>query len=974
MLGAGDGTLVSPIANPSFEDGLQGWSIWPEGSGSTLNIDTARAVDGEASLRIDAASASDRAFVNTTSAEFERDVLYRLSVAIRRDDTVPESAVGYLVNYRDANEGTIKRRAYPMNLRKEPIGDGWERWSGLFICSEDAEVWQVLLRVEHTVGSTWFDDLRVERLGPIEDLRPDVWSYLPVGIEIGTPPLQRFNAHREEGDEAWHAARRYNALLMSSALVGARVRDVERCYAYAGEQPPAQLRLRYQAMERRLNEAYHAFADAFLGHRDWRAVRPAMRRLQDEIGLLSGAVVAARDAIAVDDVALPANLGRQPAAVPPFSDDGQMNRLLIGEWSPTSFVELERPFEFEFHSAAPGSPAVHTESERRFTNITEACDTYEALGFRGTFGYLHFGIHDLMYAPNWFIEKHAEEPDLFKVSWDGLKGRSRGSDHSLNYFHPAVKQYIRDYLSAYARFCAHEPRILFHEIAQEAYPLFNTEDGARRESGYGPSALAAFHDWLAAEYGTIDALNEAWGTDYASFVAIEPPPDRYVVPDREITPLVAEFERFREDGYLDYLQLIYDSLKAGDPSKPVAARHGALLASINGARAFEHCDVLSHHSRAPRMQVMHRYLNTLSRCNGNRPLAYLEDFWGVQEEADRVADERVMRASLEKHVARTFAWGRVLQMKWYAYSTAGYLTTYNGNWFNPRYDLLTMRYCAPGLKVALDRMRNVDWLLTHSSIPQFRLAIWQPSASMRVQRREGLAAGEISALHELLYPAFEYEIVPEEYFADGRADLASFDVVILPAAEYLSEAHQRRLVDYARSGGTLIAFEPPGVRDELTRPSGLMLREIFGIESVEFDPNDSRWRYEIDGGPVRDGLTRVDIGSGEAMLAPTGVAGATEAEALRELLEPRVRRHAWSERSQFEIIPRIDEDGRRYLFVLNPSPDERRSDVIRSGEPVRSATDISVPGGYPVAVRPAGDGSAMDVTLGPGEMAILWLR
>ncbi|MBD3292320.1 MAG: hypothetical protein GF393_05310, partial [Armatimonadia bacterium] len=706
---------VQPLVNTSFEEDIVGWGVWPEDTGSTRNHDTQFAYEGEASLRIDATSPGDRAFVIQSTDDFETDVIYRVSVAIRKDATVPDSAVGFLINWRESDEdgNAILARAYPMDLSKEQEGD-WERWSGLFVANPASATLQFLLRVEHAVGSVWFDDITFENMGPVGEITPDVWSYLPIGVEIGAPPAQRFSAHKEALSPAYEAAEDFNWMLIESAIVEARIRQVERCRAWAGEQPPDELWADFRRVDALINEQYQAFAKAFRsGEADaWEAVDRVKWEGQGELFGLSDAVHAALEDLQDPEEQLPDTLGEQPRTLPPFTDDGSaMNRLLIGAWSPTGWSQFEERFRFEFHSAGPGAPNVYTEDEIDFSNITDKCDSLEEMGYAGTFAYLHFGIHDLMYAPNWFIEKHADEPDLFKVSQDGQKGRSRGSDHSLNYYHPAVQQYIRDYLGAYAEFCADEPRIFFHEIAQEAYRDFNTEGGARREPGYGPAATAAFHAWLAAEYDDIAALNEAWGTDYASFEAVQQPDDRYISPDRQITPLVAEFERFVEDGYLDYLQLIYESLKAGDPNKPVAARHSGLLTSVNGARAFEHCDVLGYHRRSPHMQVMNLYLNTLSRYNDNGPLAYLEDFWGTQQESDRVGDERVQRRGLEKHVSRTFAWGRSLQMKWYAYTSGSYLHTYNGNWFNPRYDVLTMRYCAPALKVALDRARRLDHVL-----------------------------------------------------------------------------------------------------------------------------------------------------------------------------------------------------------------------------------------------------------------------
>lgn len=976
-----DGEEVPMLSNQGFEDGLTSWGLWPDDTGSTLNVDTEIAYEGEASLRVDATSPGDRAFVLQATPDFDRETLYRVSVALRRDAGVPDSAVGFLINWREGGEtNAIIHRAYPMQLQKEPDGE-WEVWSGLFMPEPTAGSLQFLMRVEHTVGSVWFDDVRFFDLGPADDLIPDVWTYMPVGVEIGAAPATRFSQHRREQSDAYQAAARYNDLLMQSALLEARLRELQRTAFYAGGAAPDHLQHSFDRVDGLLNDAYLAFAAGFRSgeQEDWERFEQAASALAANIELVGMEVwMKVRELRPPRLRLLPDGLGEQPRTMPAFSEDGtRMNRLLIGAWSPRAWEDFERPFDWEFRSAGPGSPRVHTEEERDFSNITDFCDTLEEAGYAGTFGYLQFGIHDLLYAPDWLLERHADDPDFFKISQDGLKGRSRGSSHSLNYYHPAVREYIRDYLTAYAEFCADEPRIFFHEIAQEAFLHFGA-NGSRRSPGYGPHATAAFRAWLAAEYGTVATLNEAWGADYASFEAIQQPDDRYVNPDRAITPLVAEFERFIEDGYLDYLNLIYDSLKAGDPNKPVASRHSGLLTSINGARAFEHCDVLTYHSRAPRMQVMNLYLNSLSRYNDNKPLGYLEDFWGVQQEADRVTEERVQRRGLEKHVSRTFAWGRALQMKWYAYTSGAYLHTYQGNWFDPRYDVLTMRYCAPALKVALDRARNLDRVITHSTIPQFRVCVWQPSASMRNQARHGLSANEIIGLHGTIFPAgFAYELVPEEYFADGRASLGDFDVVFLPAAEYLSEEHQQRLIDYVRGGGTLIAIEPPGISDELARPSGTLLREVFGVEAVSFDAESAQWSYEsarLSDSP----FALAEAGEGRAHLTATTLMRALGddpgPDALLDLLTERVTRDAWSEQAQFEVLLRVTDEGDRYLFALNPCPDERRTGRVYMRGEAGGAVDVTVEGGAQVAVEPDGDRVAMELSLGPGEMAVLWLR
>ena len=97
-------------------------------------------------------------------------------------------------------------------------------------------------------------------------------------------------------------------------------------------------------------------------------------------------------------------------------------------------------------------------------------------------------------------------------------------------------------------------------------------------------------------------------------------------------------------------------------------------------------------------------------------------------------------------------------------------------------------------------------------------------------------------------------------------------------------------------------------------------------------------------------------------------------EALLEFLAERVARDAWAEQARFEVVLRVTEEGDRYLFVLNPSPDEARSDTVRMSLPVQAATDVSVAGGFPVPVSSDREGAAIDMTLGPCETAVVWVR
>ena len=962
------------LPNQDFEAEPLGWSLWPDASQSRAELDANVACSGQRSLRVTAVRASDRAIVNTSTETFKTGVVYRISVQIRRDPSVDPAAISFFINYRGGDDNAIKQRAFPVKLEEEQEGE-WSRRSGLFVVPEGIRQWQFCLGVEYTVGRVWFDAIRIEELGKAGELHTDVWTNLTIGVETGGAPLKRFCAHKEQDDAVYQMAARYNALLVETAVAERELRDLERCYAYAGE-PFRLLRAAFEALEQRLNQTYLAYADCFRSGQDehreaFEGSATHLSRLTEHLRWMLRCEM--EDIRPTQQPRLPGRLGRQDRGVPPFTPSGKMNRLLFGAWSPTPFVDFEAPFDLEFHSSAPGQPQVHTETEMDLSNITRACDNIEALGYRGTFSYLMFGIHENMYAPEWLLQQHRDEPDFFKVSWDGLKGRSRGSLHSLNYLHPAVRTFISTYLQAYAGFCRNEPRLLFHETSQEATINFTTEKG-RRESGYGPHARTAFHKHLQSRYATIGDLNRAWGSQYASFDAIEPPPDAFVE-KRQIGPLVAEFERFREQAYIDYLKLIYDSLKAADPAKPVVARHSSLLSGINAARIFETCDVLCYHNRSPKMQLMNVYLNSLNRYH-DRGLGYMEDFWGVQEERTRVADERVQRRGLEKHLTRVCIWGRTLQMKWYAYTTGSYLFNYNGNWFSPRYDMTTMRYCAPALAIAKRKMETLDWVLTHSAIVPSRILVLQPSATMRNELQDQRAFSAITAVHHLLYPnGFIYELVPEEYLENNMCQLVDFDVAILPRATYLSEAIQARLARYVDDGGTLVAIGLPGEYTDIATRSGALTQQLAKAAGADqWAQAEQAWNVLEQADTPALLMATVSCGGGKLVaLQHDALGGATDtSDKVLKVISAATQRAAWCKKSRFEVVLRIAEDGGRYLFVLNPDVDNAWQDTVCLTPRVRELTDVSVPAGFPVPIRTEAEITTCEVRLAPGDCAVLY--
>ena len=105
-------------------------------------------------------------------------------------------------------------------------------------------------------------------------------------------------------------------------------------------------------------------------------------------------------------------------------------------------------------------------------------------------------------------------------------------------------------------------------------------------------------------------------------------------------------------------------------------------------------------------------IHSMSRYNGHKPVCQYENFWGIQEHHDRMYEELPQRHSAQKYLFRLTAWSRFLQIWWYSYTPATYLTRYDGNYFDPSYALTTLRYRTAGLPVYFEKFRRLQRALS----------------------------------------------------------------------------------------------------------------------------------------------------------------------------------------------------------------------------------------------------------------------
>ncbi|MFF8386318.1 beta-galactosidase [Streptomyces kanasensis] len=362
-----------------------------------------------------------------------------------------------------------------------------------------------------------------------------------------------------------------------------------------------------------------------------------------------------------------------------------------------------------------------------------------------------------------------------------------------------------------------------------------------------------FRRWLEARYGTVDALNEAWGTAFWS--------QRYDTWDEVIPPRRAQylrnpahlldFRRFTSDALLECYAAERDIVARHSPHVPVttnfmpfwtgqdawrwAAEEDAVSVDVypdpkdplGGQYNAMIGDMTRSQARGPWM-VMEQAAGPVNWRGVNHPkprgLNRLHSLQAVARGADAVCyfQWRQSRQGAEK-----FHSGMV--------SHAGEHGRTFGEVKRIGAELAALGPRVAGTRVASDVAVLHDW---H--------AWWAVEQEGRPSR-EVAYPEVVRAWHRALWEAgFTAD------FAHPEHDLGGYRVVVVPQLYLLTDAAVDNLVAYAAGGGTLVCGFLTGVADEddRVRPGGMdaRLRALFGIGTLhEWWPLDRDETVACDG-------------------------------------------------------------------------------------------------------------------------------
>lgn len=455
------------------------------------------------------------------------------------------------------------------------------------------------------------------------------------------------------------------------------------------------------------------------------------------------------------------------------------------------------------------------------------------------------GCHYIMQsAPNWWFEQNQSDPDIFFTKNDGSAFPKKHEyaypatkAMSLNPWNAKVKKLQTDHHGAVGRALreyAEELHFPYAYFGAEAYN--ELQDG--QEPGHNPSAIQAFQNELKKKYSNLENLNKIWGSGYKSFSDILPP--QYRQPS---SPLQYEFQRFISIGYInDFLQPCISALTNG---------YGGNLAI-----AFDHQNSFGNKFDMPRlsesidMQFFHtyqnwdrriypRWMNSLAQGAG-KSWGTLE--WQISQGLDVMFELDRIKTHGLREIMMQIMWGCsspniFMGMAWNGPGNWQYTPTLS----DPRLGYLLYHYHAPFLRISIDRAKHFGNAALRFPVAAPDVAIFESEATLYNEYPAGKMRELIKNVSVLLEEkSWDYGYCYEKFLLEQKQSLKGIQTLIMPGCVCLGSEISTLLDQWVSGGGTMIAFEPPGILTELGLASGFSFIKI-AFKDMDWTLSGTEW-------------------------------------------------------------------------------------------------------------------------------------
>jgi beta-galactosidase len=612
------------------------------------------------------------------------------------------------------------------------------------------------------------------------------------------------------------------------------------------------------------------------------------------------------------------------------------------------------------------------EGEYHFEWLDQAIETLDAQGIQVVLG------TPTASPPPWLMAKSS---DLFIVREDGRRA-TFGNRREYCPNSPVYQHYTRRIVTRMAEHYADHPAVIGWQT--------DNEFGDRC---YCSTCADAFRDWLRSRYGSLDELNDRWGTAFWSHTYTRW--DQIPLPltsGRSPNPgLALDFYRFASDSYVAYQQIQVEILRETCPEHFIT--HNLMGFGYDRIDYFD----------------LAQELDFVSWDN------YPRGYWMMQPTVDPTP--AALSADTMRGLKRRNVWVMEQQAGPTGWETVG-MTPRPGELRLWAYQAIAHGADA----VVFFRWRTARFgteeywhgVLDHHGTPGRRYEEIARMGKELVETGEEIEGSQIRSSVALLLsydsrfafqiqgnnPGFSYArhfshiyraLLRHHVSVDvvgPSDDLSGYDLVIAPALHVLSEPMAHHLTQFVEAGGVLALTSRSGVKDEanavINRPLPGLLADLCGVDVEEYDslPEDARrelrfetadspsegsapiyasvWcdvlephgadvlaRYTEDYYAGRPAITRNRVGAGEAVYVGTLGEAALYQTLIPWLLDLAEIEPILAAPGAIEVGERWQGD-RRLIFLLNHTGeeqevllDEPRASLLENGVILYGAVTIA---------------------------------
>ena len=449
--------------------------------------------------------------------------------------------------------------------------------------------------------------------------------------------------------------------------------------------------------------------------------------------------------------------------------------------------------------------------------------------FDGNYDYFHEGFVD-------------------KLPYPEKRGRAVGAEeHPFDRYNAQVLKRYNQVLRLIAKHYADEPTVVGYDTDNETHNLYWQTEEARAE----------FRKRLLEKYNNLDRINKTLGFNFSKIEEIIPPSEKEINEEgRASSPKKAlwyEWKDFENWVSVRYFQQYQDAVKGESPEKRLMDRYSPNNA-IGNATYSPYGDVPYDEIAAVHdvtgLHIGRDYnLDYMSGYAGKAALGLSEYYpfvWdGPYNATFRLKPGLGGQWAVPEMAGEIDNYASCVRNFWLVFSRDVRVihdhAMGNGNYFLPNelshsnpYGFGYFRYGIYGMKyvhLTYQKLRGE----TDGSVPYLPIAIMDPNesriqaiSSPIIQDVELLPRESNSIYSNLCRPLY----LTPDLIPSGK-DISGYEVVIVPYALYLKKETQVKLEEYVRNGGVLVVSGPVGIYDELSRPSGHLLKEIWKVENPQ---------------------------------------------------------------------------------------------------------------------------------------------